>query len=628
MMTPFFDSETGLEFPSALLEPNYRPSSATLERALEGMILSASGWRKVFATGGEDSAAAEVGQGDQVLAALMGLSFYQFLVSESGTLQPRVCVGLDSRPTGPVLADCLLRVLISLGAECEYLGIVAAPEIMGYVGTSGHHGFVYVSASHNPIGHNGVKFGLSDGGVLGGAQAAALIATYRNNVARPEAVSDVLFHLKSNPTPKMGNLLHGIPRARVASRHTYSRLTDTIFTLTEEPELREVRKEQITKLILRAPVGIVAEFNGSARCVSIDRSWLEGLGVAVEAINDKPGQIVHRIVPEGSSLDLCRDTLEALARRRPEFVLGYVPDCDGDRGNVVWYDSRADEAKILEAQQVFSLCVVSELAGLDYFGEAGTKVAVVCNDPTSLRIDEIAAAFGAKVFRAEVGEANVVALARQLRAQGWTVRILGEGSNGGNITYPSAVRDPLSTLGSLLKLLRLRSVEGTPGLFERWCTASGQREAYRSEASMAEILSTLPVWTTTSAYENRAVLKITSTDHARFKASWEREFQTDWPLWQPRLGALLGVTSWSEVNYEGLEERPGVGPSVRGGRQTGGLKILLKGEDSVTQACLWMRGSGTEPVFRVLVDVKGHKPETEAILLDWLTDLVRRADRG
>ena len=629
MTRPFIDSETGLEFPAGSLEFNYRPSTASLERALGGMILSASGWRKVFAVEGEDSASADVGQDDQVLAALMGFSFYRLLATESGNSEPRVCVGLDSRPTGPVLADRLLRVMISLGARCEYLGIVAAPEIMGYVGTAGRHdGFVYVSASHNPIGHNGVKFGLSDGGVLNTVKALALISSYRDDVGRPEVLARVLHLLGSTPASQMENLLKAIPQARLASRRTYSGLTDTIFTLIDEPEPRRARKEQLVSLIRQAPIGIVAEFNGSARCVSIDRAWLEGLGATVEAINDKPRQIVHRIVPEGSSLDLCRDTLASLARRRPEFTLGYVPDCDGDRGNVVWYDNLADEAKILEAQQVFSLCVVSELAGLDYFGHVGTKIAVVCNDPTSLRIDEIAAAFGAQVFRAEVGEANVVGLARQLRAQGWTVRILGEGSNGGNITYPGAVRDPLSTLGSLLKLLRLRSVDGKPGLFERWCRATGQLEAYRSEASMAEILATLPVWTTTSAYEERAVLKITSTDHAKFKAAWEREFQADWPVWQPRLEALLGVARWSEVNYEGTEEKNGVGPLVRSGLQTGGLKVLLQDGGEVIKACLWMRGSGTEPVFRVLVDVKGDEPEAEGVLLDWLTDLVRRADRA
>ena len=56
---------------------------------------------------------------------------------------------------------------------------MAAPEIMAYArGVAGAEredaaGFVYVSASHNPRGHNGLKFGLGDGGVLGAADSAA-----------------------------------------------------------------------------------------------------------------------------------------------------------------------------------------------------------------------------------------------------------------------------------------------------------------------------------------------------------------------------------------------------------------------------------------------------------------------
>lgn len=40
-----------------------------------------------------------------------------------------------------------------------------------------------------------------------------------------------------------------------------------------------------------------------------------------------------------------------------------------------------------------------------------------------------------------------------------------------------------------------------------------------------------------------------------------------------------------------------------------------------------MRGSGTEPVFRILCDVKGDKPTMEAELLQWETELLLQADK-
>ena len=40
-----------------------------------------------------------------------------------------------------------------------------------------------------------------------------------------------------------------------------------------------------------------------------------------------------------------------------------------------------------------------------------------------------------------------------------------------------------------------------------------------------------------------------------------------------------------------------------------------------------MRGSGTEPVFRIMCDVKGNNPEMEKELLEWETTLIRAADK-
>jgi len=39
-----------------------------------------------------------------------------------------------------------------------------------------------------------------------------------------------------------------------------------------------------------------------------------------------------------------------------------------------------------------------------------------------------------------------------------------------------------------------------------------------------------------------------------------------------------------------------------------------------------MRGSGTEPVFRISVDVEGDKPELFGYLIDWQTSMVGEAD--
>ena len=40
-----------------------------------------------------------------------------------------------------------------------------------------------------------------------------------------------------------------------------------------------------------------------------------------------------------------------------------------------------------------------------------------------------------------------------------------------------------------------------------------------------------------------------------------------------------------------------------------------------------MRGSGTEPVFRIMCDVKGQKPQVEKDLLAWETEMLQLADK-
>jgi len=631
MPAPFFDPETGFAYPGSTPTPfDYNPTGPELEGALGSMILSASGWRKVYAVDGhEENPSPELRPADRTLALGMAAVFAGFLAEVTRKKALRVAVGLDARHTGPALADAMVRILLASGVEVDYLGIVAAPEIMAWVQTGGlHDGFIYVSASHNPIGHNGVKFGLGNGGVVGGAQAADLIARFRAAAVDPmRAHAWIDLERRAEPSA-VDRVLKAMPACRKAAARAYGALSDEILTLTADPALQARRKADLATLVRGAGLGIVGELNGSARGLSIDKPWLQGLGVKVMTLNDKPRQIVHKIVPEGPSLDLCRRELEKAHALDGAYQLGYVPDCDGDRGNVVFYDPAAGGARILEAQEVFALCVLSELAGLTYYGEAGARVAVACNDPTSFRIDAIAAAFGATVARAEVGEANVVGRARNLRAEGWTVRILGEGSNGGNITYPGSVRDPLSTLGSLLKLLCLRSVAGRPGLFELWCQRSGQVRAYRPDFTLADVIATLPAWTTTPASEARAMLKITTTDHARLKAAFEALWPAAYEARKADLAARYAFASWEEVNYEGTAEKPGFGPAFRSGRQTGGLKLTFRDPAGALAGCLWMRGSGTEPVFRIQVEVRGSNPDGEADLIAWLADLVRQADRA
>jgi phosphomannomutase len=144
------------------------------------MILSSSGWRKVFAeSGDEEDATCEIRNETAMLTALAALALArtlgvpaaqkQAVLGGEAPKQEReatILVGLDARPTGRILGDIVCRTLTALGCKVRYLFICAAPQIMADCNLHPDEAdaFFYISASHNPIGHNRFKFG-KDGGV-------------------------------------------------------------------------------------------------------------------------------------------------------------------------------------------------------------------------------------------------------------------------------------------------------------------------------------------------------------------------------------------------------------------------------------------------------------------------------
>jgi phosphoglucomutase len=525
------------------------------------------------------------------------------------------------------MADAVIRCLLASGIAVRFASVTAAPEIMAFARSGGLSGFVYISASHNPIGHNGLKFGLDDGGVLAASEALPLIGEFRSFMCRGDRAA-VLLKLLDSADPE------ALDEVYAASAQVKGEACKAYLDFARETAEGGGSGilERIARGIAERPLGVVADFNGSARTLSIDGDLLAGLGARLYAMNDKPGQIAHRIVPEGESLEPCRLFLERVHGADPSAALGYVPDCDGDRGNLVIWDEREQRARSLEAQEVFALACVSELAHLVWTGElrynskgkALDKVAVAVNDPTSMRVDRIAGAFGAAVFRAEVGEANVVGLGRKLRKQGYTVRVLGEGSAGGNITHPSAVRDPVNTLLSLIKLLAIRSEGERKGFFELWRGLSGQAGACPPDFGLADIIASLPAFVSTGTYSPEALLQVRTADHGLLKSRYQRIFLRDWDARKESLRSRYGITGWEAAAYKGMKERRGITDFSAAGR--GGLKISFLKDDGKATACLWMRGSGTEPVFRVMADVEGADTEAERAFIQWQRDMVSEAD--
>lgn len=579
-----------------------------VQESFSKMILSASGFRKIFASEEEDTSP-EITEADKVLAYYAAISYVicvkNFLKKDS----VKIVLSQDSRPTGRALATAIIQAFVHLKVEVVYLGITAIPEVLAYVKTENSiDGFFYVSASHNPVGYNGFKFGYNDGALLDSSACRLVIELYRKLISE-----FVMVNLNDNFP------LYADEEAKHFSADVYQKLLVRTawdsFPTSEHQALHNSLKHSISQERL----GVLVDFNGSSRIRSIDLSYLTSIGVRTSVINNILGTFEHEILPEGSGLEQCRKELIKLNKEKSYYTLGYVPDCDGDRGNLVYFDNKLQKAEILEAQEVFSLCVLSELCYLKLLNVPMGQVAIICNDATSLRIKVMTDYFGAKTFVAETGEANVIALANKKREEGLIVRIMGEGSNGGNITYPCTVRDPLNTLTSIIKLLYLKIEDKS--LFSVWLEISSKVPP--RHFVLSDILNVMPVFSTTNVSNPKALLKTTSSPKV-LKKNFEVVFKNN----QTKVMEILkdlSVKEYKVYNYEGINTLEGFGN--RTGDETGGFKIVFFNDFERECASMWFRGSKTEPITRCLVDIETHTDDIAPKLLDELRTMLEEADK-
>lgn len=591
------------------------------------MILSASGWRKVFAVSGEETdTTTEIGMENTCISVLSALVFSDYVKKRTGKRTPTIVLGIDTRPTGPEIANAMIRLLLKEKVVVRYVGVTAAPEIMAY--SKLFDGFIYISASHNPIGHNGIKFGLNDGGVLNGKENALLVEEFKAKCSDEFALQNVSRLISVRSQSDLEWVYSESISTKKEALEIYKTFSKNVISSLTNVSLQDKFFDNLKVQIKANPIGIVCDFNGSARTMSIDKEFFAENNLNFYPFNDIPGKIVHEIIPEPENLVYCARKMEELQKAgTKDAILGYMPDCDGDRGNIVYWDSKTDSAQILKAQEVFSLSVLAELA-FSYWlnkNDSSYKPAVAVNCPTSMRIDEIAKAFNAKVFRGEVGEANVVNTARLARKQGYTVRILGEGSNGGTITYPSSVRDPINTIFAFIKLLTIKDTPEGKGLFHIWCQLSGQEDKYKDDFTLSDVLETLPVYTTTGVSESRAILKISTMDHAKLKGNFQKVFENSFKNGADGLLKKYGISSYKCILTNATTEKVDAKDFSESGK--GGLKIQLFENSDKPSAFIWMRGSGTEPVFRIMCDVKGNNPDKEKDLLAWETKMLLEADK-
>lgn len=84
-------------------------------------------------------------------------------VLTEGAHKPKVVVGMDTRISGDMLESALVSGLLSVGAEAICLGVVPTPAVAYLTRKYNADAGVVISASHNPVEYNGIKFFNSQG---------------------------------------------------------------------------------------------------------------------------------------------------------------------------------------------------------------------------------------------------------------------------------------------------------------------------------------------------------------------------------------------------------------------------------------------------------------------------------
>jgi len=84
-------------------------------------------------------------------------------VLTQGVQKPKVLIGRDTRISGHMLEGALTAGLLSIGADVMRLGVISTPGVAYLTKAINAQAGVMISASHNPVEDNGIKFFGPDG---------------------------------------------------------------------------------------------------------------------------------------------------------------------------------------------------------------------------------------------------------------------------------------------------------------------------------------------------------------------------------------------------------------------------------------------------------------------------------
>ena len=105
-----------------------------------------------------------------------------YVLTKEQSHQPTIIVGCDTRISGGMLASALMAGICSVGANAIYVGVAPTPAIAYLTRKHKVDAGVVISASHNPMEFNGIKFFNGEGYKLSDKLEDEIEALIRNDM--------------------------------------------------------------------------------------------------------------------------------------------------------------------------------------------------------------------------------------------------------------------------------------------------------------------------------------------------------------------------------------------------------------------------------------------------------------
>ena len=219
-----------------------------------------------------------------------------FVLTE-GTHKPKILVAKDTRISGDMLEAALVAGILSVGAEAVILGVVPTPAVAHLTRKYNADAGVMISASHNPVEYNGIKFFDGRGYKLSDELEDQIQAVIEGNFADvPSPVGGAVGRSYTEETAlreyidyAMGTIKTDLKGLRVAldcangaaykaAVKAFRALGAKVYVINDNPDGNNINEncgsthmEELMDYVVRKNCDIGFAFDGDAdRCLAVD----------------------------------------------------------------------------------------------------------------------------------------------------------------------------------------------------------------------------------------------------------------------------------------------------------------------------------------------------------------------